>query len=357
MNRIFLTHILPEQLIRKFGLSFAAYNFSVNLMSGGGFDNVYSTMGTHVGGTMDVDAYQDERYELIYCQSLRDKGRIGRLCATIVEQWQVYRKVERNSSVWFYNVTTLNAFLYLLLRILKPSVQVNVIVLDFTPVEKGMGLNQWFLKIINNCHGNIRLAESSLFTNKNFVTLPGVVPSITGKEPIVEKPNNKFLLSGVLNDVIAQVPMVLDTFASSPQCELHITGLIDDETKILEYADKYPNIIWHGHVAFSEFMSIMHSCTFQLNTRDAAYPENQCNFPSKIIEALLHNRIIVSTIKYKQLEGIDYLYVDSDLASCIESISKMPESQLMRYANQGKKTAEMFSTSVWNEAMKKIESR
>ena len=60
--RIFLTHILPEHLVAEYHLSFAACNFSRNLMSGGGFDKVYSIMPLFVCGEMKIvePAYDDE---------------------------------------------------------------------------------------------------------------------------------------------------------------------------------------------------------------------------------------------------------------------------------------------------------
>jgi hypothetical protein len=42
--RIFQTFLLPDDLVAKYKLSFAAANFSRNLMQGGGFDKVYSLM-------------------------------------------------------------------------------------------------------------------------------------------------------------------------------------------------------------------------------------------------------------------------------------------------------------------------
>ncbi len=42
--RIFWTCILPDHLIARYGLSFAACNFSYNLMSDCAFDKVYSSM-------------------------------------------------------------------------------------------------------------------------------------------------------------------------------------------------------------------------------------------------------------------------------------------------------------------------
>lgn len=356
--RIFCTHILPESLILQYGLSTAGCNFSFNLISGGVFDKVYSILGTYIGGRIDDEAFRDERFSLHYHSRLRSFGRLGRFMAAVIEQCQIFAKIPKGASVWFYNVTTVNAMLYLLLRVLKRSVQVNVIVLDFTPVETCFGLNQFFLKIINHCHGNIRLADSPLFTNKNSITLAGVVPVEVGKEPRIETINNRFLLSGVLQEQISQISMVLKAFANLPHCELHITGKTNNEEQIREYAGRCPNIIWHGNLSFQEYMDVMHSCSFQLSTRDPKSPENQCNFPSKVIETLLHNRIVISTIKYPQIANVKYFKVDSAVTKFttqIDNISRMSVNTLMGYANQGRDVAEMFSTKVWNQAMTNIE--
>lgn len=64
MSRVFVTHILPQHLVAKYRLSFAACNFSRNLMSGGGFDKVYSIMPTFVSGKME--AFEDPDNKLVY---------------------------------------------------------------------------------------------------------------------------------------------------------------------------------------------------------------------------------------------------------------------------------------------------
>lgn len=356
-QRIFFTCILPEQLIAKHGLSFAACNFSFNLMTGGGFDKVYSTMPLYVGGEMDKEAFEDGRFELVY-DRLRKKGGIWQKLAALKEQWTIFRRVPNGASIWFYNLNILSALLFVLLKVFKRSVQLNVIVLDYTPVASWKEQNYWYLKLINKAHGRICLANSPLFKQENSVTLPGVVPVNNDVLPEIEKPTLSFLLSGVLLPEISQLEMVLKAFAELPHCELHISGTKGDEEMLTEYDRKYANIHWHGQLSFKEYLKLMHSVTFQLSTRNPEMPENQCNFPSKIIETLLHNRIIVSTIEYKQLEGIKYFKTTSQpefFKQHIDAIAHMDEKSLMQYANQGRKVAEMFSTKVWNETMNKIE--
>lgn len=354
--RIFQTVVLPDQLVAKYKLSFAAANFSRNMISGGGFDKCYSLIPVNVRGVLPE--IEEDGYEVVY-SNWRKKGGLLAKLAIFKEQLQVFNQVHSDDSIWMYNLNIINAFLFLLLKIFKPSVKLNVIILDFTPANSWREQNYWYLKLLNRADGTIRLAHSDLFKCKNTTVLPGVVPASAGSEPLIERINNKFLLSGVLFEEIAQTSMVLEAFSKLLHHELHITGKTNNEAIIQDYAEKYPNIFWHGSISFADYLALLHDCTFVLSTRNPNFPENECNFPSKIIESLLHNRIIISTIKYSQLEGIKYFQTISDseyFKQHINSISSISKNALMEYANQGKKVAEMFSTKVWNKAMTKIES-
>ncbi len=357
-HRIFWTCVLPEHLIARYGLSFAACNFSFNLMSDGAFDRVYSILPLYVGGKMQQEAFDDNRFELVY-DKWREKGGVWKKLATFKEQFVLFRKIPKEASVWFYNLNTLDALLFLFLKWFKPSVQLNVIVLDFTPVDKGFGLNQLYLRLINRAHGRICLADSELFCKKNSVILPGVVPHTDEKFPEIKTVKTSFLLSGVLSEEIAMLSIVLETFSKLPDCELHITGSKGDEDLLKQYAERCVNIHWHGQLPFKDYLELLHSITFQLSTRDPKFPENQCNFPSKIIEALHHNRIIVSTFEYPQLKGVKYFTVDSEkerFYSEIKKISSLSEEELLHYANQGGVVEKSFSAAVWLNVMTRIEN-
>lgn len=348
--------ILPEHLISKYGLSKAACNFSFNLISGKMFDVVYSTMPLYVTGK--IDRFEDERFKLIYSPIRYLKYKVFAYLATIDEQVSIFFKIEKKSSVWFYNLTTLSFILFILLKVFKPSVKVQIIVLDFTPVTKGVGLNSLYLRLINKADGLIKLANSELFTVKNSAVLAGVVPRTTEFYPKIEHPNNQFLLSGVLSEAISQTKMVLEAFSKLPECELHITGFAQNDKEIRDYSEKYDNIIYHGSVNYEEYLRILHKCTFVLSTRNPLYSENQCNFPSKIIESLLHNRIVLSTISYSQLDSISYFVLKSNLNDFIidiRKISSVPTSELLSRANQGEKIKSLFSTEEWCRQIRKIE--
>ena len=353
--RIFVTHICPKDKIIEYGISLSASNFNHNLIESGCFDKVYSIYPGFTKGKLDK--LDDETFEAIY-SSWRWKDGIRQRLARFVEQMQLFRKIPRNAKVWYYNLSTLNILLILLLRLFKPNVQQNIIILDFTP---DLPFNKRILPLINNMHGRISLSTYKKFNQHNLVCMPGVVPIQNNQYPTIATIKREFLLSGALKENIAMHSMVLEAFAEMPELILHISGvLIDHKEKMMEYAKKYPNIHFHGKMPFDDFKALLSSVPFSLNTRKPSAPENLCNFPSKVIEAILYNRIIISTIHYSQLDGIEYFEVASSDKEAfkrdIRRITAMDDTQLLRYANQGCKAQERFSASRWNEVMTQIEN-
>lgn len=355
--RIFQTFLLPDELVTKYKLSFAAANFSRNLMRGAGFDKVYSLMPLTVKDELPL--ITEDGYEIVY-SDWRKKGSFLAKLAIFQEQWKIFKQVKKSDSLWLYNLNIMNAMLFILVKLFKSSAKLNVIILDFTPAKSWKEQNYWYLKLINRADGTICLAESPLFSIKNTALLPGVVPHTSKGNPKIDNPNKEFLLSGVISPVIASTPMVLKAFSQMPECILRITGnVLEEEDMIKEYAARYPNINYHGSVSFKNYLDILHKVTYQLSTRDESYHENKCNFPSKIIETLLHNRIVVSTIAYKQIDGINYFKVDSNCDTFkrqILEICNMPNEVLKQYANQTGNVREKFSAKVWNKTMTDIEN-
>ena len=352
--RIYVTHICPKDKIIEYGLSLSASNFNYNLIEGGGFDKVYSIYPGFSKGKLDK--IDNEQFEAVY-SPWRYKGRIRQKLARFKEQLSLFKKIKRGSDVWFYNLTTLNALLIFLLKIFKPSCGLYVIMLDYDP-------DQWFprlmLPLINSMNGRICLSTYKGFKRDNYVCMPGVVPAHQKKYSRITEVKKEFLLSGALKENITMLSMVLDAFADMPDLTLHLSGtLLHYKEKVAEYSKKYPNIIFHGKLPFDEFEKLLEDVPFSLNTRKPTAIENKCNFPSKVIEALCNNRIVVSTIEYPQLESFNYLYVGSDLDSFkkdIRRITDMPQDELMRYANQGEKAIELYSPKQWYNEMSKLEN-
>ena len=124
--RIFITHIVPPGKEIETSSSFAACNFSRNLNTGDLFEKVYSIMtpGIH-------QRFENEDNIEYVCSFIRLLGRPFWRIALLFEQLILLYNIPRNSSVWFYNLTTLTERLYKLIKKFKPSVKLYIIILDF----------------------------------------------------------------------------------------------------------------------------------------------------------------------------------------------------------------------------------
>ena len=72
----------------------------------------------------------------------------------------------------------------------------------------------------------------------------------------------------------------------------------------------------------------------------------------------MHNRIVISTIHYPQIEGIKYIKTERSIKGfegTLRRIMSMREEELMNYANQSEIVQKRFNPNVWKEWMTKIE--
>lgn len=357
-RRIFICPILPEVIIRKYKTSFAANNFCSNLINGDVFDSIYVYIPTGYIDSKELK-YDDDRIEGFCFQSFRNRSLLRRM-SFIIENWMMFRHVNHGDKIWFYNLPYTIILLFLLIKIFKPSVNTNIIVLDYTPRQKGYrGLYGRFeLFCINRFDGIIKLANSDLYKCKNSTMLPGVVPPENKFYPTNHINRPEFLISGVLNEKISMLSMLIKAFVSLPEMILHISGFIADDSFIKKICSDHSNIIYHGNLSLVEYKTLLSEIPFLLSTRNPSMPENNCNFPSKIIEGLLYNRIIISTIHYPQLEGINYFEVGSTLDEFlfdVRNIVAKDRSELLPYANQSNIVQEKFSCEVWKKAVIDIE--
>lgn len=351
--RYLIVNTVPKDYILKYGTSIAGGNFAYNLLTTNAFDKIYSILPSNVYNY--TEELSRDGIDIIY-SGLRTKSFFCRMFACFVEQFRIFRNIERRSTVWLYNIDILNIVLYCLLRFFKSNTRIYIIMADFSPEVKRYSI---LLPFVNRADGLISLSNSKLFKNNNLVILPGIVPMGTICSLMARPLKKNFLLSGVLIDRISNMPLILKAFSKMPDLELNITGNYPDMEKIRTYTERFSNIKYHGVVSFAEFKDILDINTFVLNTRDPAYPENQCNFPSKILEALLHNRIIISTIHYPQLDGLNYFEVSCNEQEFIDNINDIishSDENLLTYANQANLVKEKFGISVWYECINKMEN-
>ena len=158
--RYFITNVLPHHLSGKYKISYAAANFSWALIHSSVFDEVFSIAPLNVSGAID----DVDMPELVY-SDWRKRGKILQKLAPIKESFLIFRKIKRNSNVWFYNISILNIVLFFLCKWFKPSAHCNVIILDIYIPKRKLSLEALFLWAINHANSDF-VDYQSFFQNK-----------------------------------------------------------------------------------------------------------------------------------------------------------------------------------------------
>jgi len=353
-KRIFLTHVVPKNKIESLNVSAAGNYFSYNLIDNNCFDEVWSIIPSNI----DERIVGDDEIHYVQTRFLNNKN-VFKLFNVIIDNLKVFFSIKGNINLWYYNLTHQTVFLFLLFKIFKPSVKQFVILLDFTPSKNKISLQSFIFNLINKSEGVVSLTANKFLNSKNTLVLPGIVTEIKNNNKIT-KTNKSFILSGILSK--NRCPeLILEVFSEFPEYELIITGKIDDQNLVDKYCNRFPNIRYLGFLSYNDYVRELEKATFSINSRDPQYEENLYNFPSKSIEHLMHNKILVSTMEYEELNGIEYMYVEpnlNDFRVFFNKLKNIEENELITvYANQSSKVFELFGINNWKNSFEKIESK
>jgi hypothetical protein len=353
MKRIFITHIVPKDHIETLNVSAAANYFSYNLIDNNCFDIVYSLMPTNI----ELEVVDSSKVQYIQSNYF-SKNRLSKFFNMLLNNIKLFKIIKKESNIWYYNLTHQTLLTFILIRFLRPSVKQYIIVLDFTPSDKKWSLQNFILNQINKADGLLSLTINKQLSQKNTIVIPGIVPiDLSIKKQF--KINKKFILSGILSK--NRCPeLILKTFSKFPQYELIITGVIEDHILIDKYVNKYSNINYLGFLEYSEYLKVLEASTFSINSRDPSYKENDFNFPSKTVEHLKHNKIVISTMKYSELKDIKYFYVKpniSDFSKFLSELEKIDDNELLQlYANQSNVVTKLFGIDKWKKTFSLLEN-
>ena len=354
MERIFVCNVVPKSKIGFLSVSAAANYFSYNLIDNNIFDRVYSLVPSNIS-----ERLEDDNSNIVYLQSsFKSTSLWLKILKTLEINLRLFFVLNRNTKIWYYNLTNQNFILYLLIKIFKPSIKQYIIVLDFTPPRRLFSLQRILKKLIRKSDGIISLKNNPAILTDNSLVLSGLVPENKLKFPKIEKVNYNFILSGILSQN-RNPELIFEAFARNPRMTLHITGDVIERKKLDFYLKKYDNINFHGFLKYENYLTLLSNCTFSINSRDPNFKENTFNFPSKTIEHLLYNRIVVSTMEYEELRGVNYFFVNSDLQSFsrfLESLPLRKNSELIEdYANQSEEIIKKFGVSNWRSGINQVE--
>jgi glycosyltransferase involved in cell wall biosynthesis len=366
INRIFICQIVPQSQINSLpGISQAANNFCRNFILAGEFDKIYSLIPININKKILFNPENDSNITSIQFRIFPHTTLLRYVNAFIENLILVRRLLTFNKKIpiWYYNLTLYNLLSYIILNFICKR-RIFFIIADYSPpITKFPGLKRLIKYLLNKNGGLITLSPKFLELNiKNIKSLAGIInhiPVIDGEINDNSSKPDCFLFSGALSSVTG-LEMTLKVFSKLPDFELWITG--DGPLKYLvnEYIDKYPNIKYFGFLKYNEYLKILRKVNFCINFRNPYLQENMYNFPSKFLEFLSFNLIVISTIKYEQIPDSIYMYVEFDelvIQEKIRSISKLTISDFRNNIQLLKDhLANNFGLKKWHDYINEIEN-
>lgn len=363
MCRIYISQNVPNAYVKRYNLSQAANNFCLHINNIGLFKRHFAVP----PGCVDASfkSFVDGRIGIEYhiCRPFRHRG-IGKILNILLDNLWLYYRVSKNKeqNIWFYNVWSGNLLSYLFIRFLSLK-KTFILLADYNPMRYRNLFGKILLWAIKKADGVISLSARCSEVNTNFKSIPGIIPEISiNKSSGVFHSNKAFLLSGTLN-ANTGLFLALDVFKKIPEAKLYLSGGLDaNNLKIVEkYTRQYPNIIYKGfYEDFGEYMKLFHSVDFILSLRDPDSPVNRYNFPSKILETLTYNKIVISTIEYPELNGLNYIvlpYSENELRNSIKQIIVEGESARIKLCLNNTGLLRMkYTETVWARTFREIET-
>lgn len=345
-ERILVTNLVPQELCSQLAVSEASTIFCWNMINGKCFDHTAGIVQTTIPQPLHLS--NNGSVSFVQTRFFKHKG-IGRFLNNLVDSIRVTKRARHYNNIWFYNVEWTQMLSFMLLRMMGKKIY--VIVADFTPPKHFFSIATFAQYLFTHCKGIISLSSRTTFRHCNQASIAGIIP----KEILEERGKTRtpskhlFLFSGGL-ERIHGIDLAIDAFMDIPDAELIITG-----KKLLRDVSKFKNIHFKGYLSREEYEKLFKNVTCCISFRDPSFPENLNNFPSKIIEYMSYNKLILSTIKYPELSGLDYVYVDFDVEMVKESLRKITGEPPKNY-EQSAKLQDKFSVERWKDTINMVEN-
>lgn len=165
-----------------------------------------------------------------------------------------------------------------------------------------------------------------------------------------------FMYAGLLEQVTG-IGLLLEAFSLTEDAdwELWVSGKGSLDSVVETEAAKDNRIKFLGFLKYSEYIDCLKQADVLINPRDMSLPENQNNFPSKILEYLAVGKEIVST-RFVGAERFErYIsFCDSDVHALGNAIQKaameVEEKREVRYTQN----REFAETYLWTKQAERI---
>ncbi len=353
--RTFIVQMIPDELLGSCNCSQAANNFCRNLIKSKAFNRVITVVPIQVVDDISLECSQMPEIDtVIQCRRFPHRG-IGRVLNMVLENLALFRAVFRDEKIWFYNITTCNMLCFLLLWLFRR--QVYVLLADFTPPRHWFDPQQLVKFCLCRAKGLLSLSGRIGLKHANCRIIPGIIPEGEVYLPETSKLERRFIFSGTLSAVTG-FDMAIEVFSRNPDLPLTITGSSSKEEEYREKLRKYANIDFCGRLGFEDYRKKLSRMAWALNLRNPHLPENEYNFPSKFLEYMTCGKIVLSTMKYPELDGFKYFYADfsaDDIADKLRRIMLLSEDEQQEIRRHNHQQMYRFSGRHWCETIEEID--
>lgn len=350
MNRVLICNIVPNNLVHLINAPQAANNFCFNLIESQCIDYGISI----VPSSYFDDRIKNEKNMFFYHGKPSNKywGFLQIIYFNII----CAIKVRNVKHIWFYNIVNANFLCYLILKYIYRR-KLCIILLDHTPSKSFYKLQAYTPYLFKKASGLISLSSRTTISNYNIKYIAGIIPSYKISDKIYStNKKKKFLFSGNLG-AHGGFHMALEAFKHLPSVELYVTGLGNFN---LETANELPNIRFLGYLSYTDYLKIYDEVDICLSFRDPALPENENNFPSKMLEYFSYNKAVISTINYPELVNFNYFiceYNQQSIVDLIIKVANLSDAELLPYLDNSKHMINAFSEKRWIKDIVEIEQR
>lgn len=338
MRILFCGTILPERYEMELQyLSSAANRFQWNMIRTLREQEHTVTVLSYVGFPIEaekVDQLKDDCRIAQIQVVLRNKGLPQALLAF---QRKLKEKMGQVDSVWVYNVLypwlslgkmcgRLGKIGVLILADYSPSVSYRDLFHKLYAGLQERSIRQFDLVV--GLSGNVKRI---LKPSQRFLLMEGGIDIQQYEDfPMARYQKGQKLVlmySGLLSHVTG-VDLLLEAFSGikDPMLELVITGKGNLESMVKGYERSDSRLHYYGQLSYGEYLKRLREAHILVNPRNMYLPENQNNFPSKIMEYLASGRKIISTrfVGYERFEDI-VRFCESDMLQIRETMQEEAE--------------------------------
>lgn len=169
------------------------------------------------------------------------------------------------------------------------------------------------------------------------------------------------MYSGLLSNVtgVDLLLQVIERFAKSGKYVNKIRWIISGKGPMIndveEFAEKHVYVEYIGSVPYEQYVDYLTQAHIYVNPRNMHLPENQNNFPSKMIEYLAMGSVIVST-KFSGWEkfGDNAYYCETSVEDITQKIELALEEYSAVFEQQFKRNRKKAREFSWDENIEKI---